>query len=182
MLAPLILPRELQGVATEALTKALREIDVLEQWPEEKPAFLSAPQPSAIAKTLVQAIHRHLVEPVPARIAYLFREDMERRGRVKLGVAGKASGKIEYLAGYDFTIEFNWAWWTKLTPAQRIALVDHELSHCGVNAKGAWTVIPHDVEEFSSIVRRWGLWTMDLVDFNTAIRETQTDLFAPTSS
>ena len=94
-------------------------------------------------------------------------------------MAGKASSKITYLTGHDFTLEFNWTYWTKLSPPQRIALVDHELSHCGVNDKGNWVVMPHDVEEFASIVERWGLWTGDLVQFNAAIKAIQTDLFAP---
>lgn len=180
MLAPLILPKELGGVA-EALTKAVREVEVLGAWPEEEPAFLAAAQPEALAKPLIKALHQELLKPAEASIAYLFRKEMEKRGRVRLGVASKASGKLEYLTGFDFVLEFNWTYWSQLTPPQRIALVDHELTHCSVTDKGAWTLVSHDVEEFGSIVRRWGLWTPDLVHFNAAIKATQMDLFAPAS-
>lgn len=175
-LAPLILPKPLTGVA-ESLTRAIREVAIIDTWPEDKPAFLSAPQPESIMKVLIPVLHQHLDVPRKASIVCLFREEMERRGRVRLGVAGKASSKITYLTGHDFTLEFNWTYWTKLSPPQRIALVDHELSHCGVNDKGNWMVVPHDVEEFATIVRRWGLWTPDLVEFNGAIKSMQTDLF-----
>lgn len=165
-LAPLVLPKELSGVAA-ALTKAVREVEVPGAWPEDKPAFLEASQAGAIGRALIHALHQELTN---AKIAFLFREQMEKRGMVRLGVAAKASAKIAYLTSFDFVLDFNWTWWTKLTPVQRIALVDHELSHCSTNDKGNWVVLPHDVEEFSSIVRRWGLWTPDLLTFNAAMK------------
>lgn len=174
-LAPLVLPKELTGVA-EKLTRAVREVEVLGQWPEDQASFLSAPQAEAIAKPLIAALHEHLLN---AKIAYLFREDMQRRGRVRLGVAGKASSKVAYLTGFDFVLDFNWTYWTKLTPVQRIALVDHELTHCARGPDGeGWAVRAHDVEEFSTIVQRWGLWTPDLLEFSTAVKNAQISLFA----
>lgn len=175
MLAPLILPKALSGVA-ERLTRAVRDVEVLLEWPDDKAPFVSAPQAEAIGTVLISALHPHLVE---AKIAYLFREGMQRRGRVRLGVAQKAGTKLVYLAGFDFVLDFNWTYWGKLTPVQRIALVDHELTHCARGPEGeGWAVRAHDVEEFSSIVERWGLWTRDLVDFSTAARESQINLFA----
>jgi hypothetical protein len=58
----------------------------------------------------------------------------------------------------------------------RMALVDHELSHCwfatvdndGVTQKfhqdGSpwWTIRGHDLEEFCGVVERHGLWSEDL--------------------
>jgi len=175
MLAPLVLPKDLMPAA-ERLTRAVREVEVVEAWPEDKPAFLPAPQAEAIAKPLIATLHPELEL---ASICYLFRESAERRGRVRLGIAGRASRKIAYLTGFDFVIDFNWTYWTKLTPVQRIALVDHELTHCtqGPGEEG-WALAPHDVEEFSSIVRRWGLWTPDLLTFNAAARDAQINLFA----
>jgi hypothetical protein len=72
---------------------------------------------------------------------------------------------------------FNWQAWAQLTPPQRIALVDHELAHCEQTDAG-WTMAGHDVEEFRSIVGRWGLWTPDLREFHTTASHAQTDLFA----
>jgi hypothetical protein len=173
MLGPLVLPKALSG-AGEHLTRAVREVELLATWPEGV-KFEPAIQPRAIANALIGAFHTHLVN---ARIEYLFRENLERRGRVRLGVASRAAGKLSYLAEVDFVIEFNWTYWAKLTPPQRIALVDHELCHCSRDDDGNWTMRSHDVEEFSEIVSRWGLWTPDLRIFNSALKNAQVDLFA----
>jgi putative metallopeptidase len=174
MRAPMILPTELTGVA-EALTKAVREVELLAEWPAGE-AFHTAEQPAAIAKPLIGAVHAHLK---PAHIAYLFKEDMKRRDRLLLGKAAKASGVLAFLAGFDFVLVFNWEAWAQLTPPQRIALVDHELAHCE-KAEAGWVMVGHDVEEFRSIVGRWGLWTPDLREFHTTASHAQTDLFQET--
>lgn len=166
-LAPLAFPKELAGAA-EALTSALREVGVPAEWPSDQPAFLSAEQPQRIALPLIEALHRDLVN---ARIAYLFREEMAKHGSVRLGAATKVGSKVNFLTDFDFTLDFNWTYWRQLTPMQRIALVDHELTHCARGPEGeGWAILGHDVEEFSSIVRRWGLWKPDLVTFNAAIK------------
>ena len=172
MLAPLVLPKALQS-AGEHLTRAVREVETLGEWPGT--TFEPARQPGAIAKALIGTLHHHLVN---ARIEYLYREKLERKGRVRLGVASKAAARLQYLASCDFVIEFNWEAWRILTAPQRIALVDHELSHCGRDDEsGVWILVPHDVEEFSSIVGRWGLWTPDLRVFSAALKGAQVDLF-----
>jgi hypothetical protein len=175
MLAPLVVPSELAGVA-DKLTRAVREVAVLGAWPDDQPAYVAAPQAEAIATVLIGALHAHLA---PAAITYTFRQDMQRRGRVRLGVAAKASAKLTYLAGFDFVLDFNWTYWGKLSPLQRVALVDHELTHCVRGPEGqGWAVASHDVEEFASIVERWGLWTPDLREFHRASVRAQIDLFA----
>lgn len=100
--------------------------------------------------------------------------------RLLLGKAAKGAGVLKHLTGYDFVITFNWQAWSKLTPPQRIALVDHELAHCGRDLEKGWVMIAHDVEEFRSIVERWGLWTPDLRDFHMASQNAQADLFQAT--
>lgn len=157
------------------LAKALNT-PVPEIWPEAE-KFLPANCPEAVAKVLIQSpLHNRLVN---ASVAYVFREEITQSGRVKGGVASKASGKLAYFTGHDFVIEFNHTVWLHLTPEQRIALVDHELAHCERDEEtGAWTMRDHDVEEFSDIVGRWGLWTPDLRGFGAAIKHAQLDLFA----
>lgn len=144
-------------------------------WPEDE-SYLGADQPGAIAGVVIEPLHPQLAL---AKIGYLFREKMERRGQVRLGTAAKASSKVLFLTGLDFLIEFNWQAWRELTPKQRIALVDHELCHCERDIeKGVYTLRHHDVEEFSEIVRRWGLWTPDLCGFGrVAIGAVQEELF-----
>lgn len=174
MKAPLILPKALGGVG-DALTAAVREVELLAKWPLDE-TFADAAQPRAMAKPLIGAVHQHLA---PAKIAYLYREDMERRGRLVLGKASKAAGVLAYLSGFDFVLVFNWKAWAQLTPPQRIALVDHELAHCEMGETG-WALVAHDVEEFRSIVGRWGLWTPDLREFHLTASHAQTDLFQET--
>lgn len=171
MLAPLILPRDLSGVA-EQLTAAIREIEVPGEWPGEK--FVQAHQASAIASALVGAVHTHLTS---AHIAYLFREQLAGHNCVVYGKAAKAAGLLEFLSGFDFTVMFNWTEWIRLTPPQRIALVDHELTHC-IRGETSWDLVGHDVEEFGAIVGRWGLWRPSLRAFQEAMSRSQHDLFA----
>lgn len=142
---------------------------VLAVWHKEE-TYHDAEQCSEIGDVLVDAIHTDLEH---AKIAYIFREKMKTRDRVVLGKASKADGKLAYFAGFDFVIEINWQEWRRLSDMQKIALIDHELSHCGreTDDKGEkkWVLISHDVEEFGGIVRRWGLWKNDLMVFAGAV-------------
>lgn len=155
----------------KALTTPVPEI-----WPEGE-KFLPANCPEAVATVLIQSrLHSRLVN---ASMAYVFREEITQSGRVKGGVASKASGKLAYFTGHDFVIEFSHTVWLRLTHEQRIALVDHELAHCERDSESeAWIMRDHDVEEFSDIVGRWGLWTPNLQGFGRAIAHAQIDLFA----
>jgi predicted metallopeptidase len=135
-------------------------------WPEDE-RILPAEQPQALGTVLVDALHRHLVD---ARIAWVFVKDKRERDVVRLGHAAKASTKVRFLAAVDYVIELNWTAWCTLSPAQRIAIVDHELCHCaGKDANGHWMERGHDVEEFGAIVGRWGLWKDDLKDFGRVV-------------
>ena len=163
------LPRKLAKFEA-ALTKAL-DRPVPGAWPDEK--FVEAEQPAAIGRVLTEALHLHLG---PAKIRYLFKKELSKGGMVKAGIAKRASAQLHYLTGIDFVLTFHWALWVTLTPEQRLALVDHELCHCGRDLEanhgaGKWTMIPHDVEEFAGIVQRWGLWEQGLVLFGAAVKE-----------
>ena len=81
----------------------------------------------------------------------------------------------------DFLITFDANWCFHATDLEFMALVEHELYHCGQKLD-EWgtprfskeTGLPlfamrsHDVEEFSGIVRRYGLWKDDLREFAAA--------------
>jgi hypothetical protein len=150
-------------------------------WPEGedgKPEkFLQAEAAASIAHVFIRScpLHARLSN---AKIAYLFRQAIVKGGKEKGGVASRASSKVAYLTGFDFVIEFSHDIWLKLTPEQRLALVDHELAHCERDPEtGAWTMRDHDVEEFSDVVNRWGLWTLPLRGFGRALETAQIDLF-----
>jgi len=76
------------------------------------------------------------------------------------------SGVHQFASGYQFVIQFNHDVWQTLTGLQREALVFHELEHIGYDVeKDKYYVIPHDVEEFSRVVHKYGLWREDVKKF-----------------
>lgn len=160
----------------EELTSALA-MPVLATWDKDQP-YRHAPQPEAIGKVLVDGIHADIGG---ARIGYLFREKMQKRERVVLATASKVGTKLAFFADLDFLVEVNWTAWRQLSPRQRVALIDHELCHFGIaeDEDGefeGWALVSHDLEEFGSIVTRWGLWKGDVAAFYRIMIE-QGDLF-----
>ncbi len=164
------LPRALHEYRDE-LYQALA-VPLPAEWPEGEELRL-AEQPAAVGKVLVRALHDDVEG---ARISYLFQEAMGSGERADLGKAKRASGPLAFLTEYAFVLTFNWSWWKLLNSLQRVALVDHELSHCGRDDDGKWILLHHDIEEFSGVVGRWGLWTAGLQTFGRAIKH-QLDLF-----
>lgn len=160
------LPKELRG-HREALESALATA-VPGNWPEGE-AFLPAEQPEAIGQALIEALHRELR---PARMAFVFKKMMRRGGaHLSLAKMKRSSGLLLYLGERDFVMIVNWTSWGALEVPQRIALIDHELCHAGVEAEnGKWILLHHDVEEFGDVVRRWGLWLPDLKSFGDVLR------------
>jgi hypothetical protein len=138
-----------------------------------------APEVQQIADELIPQYHPHLED---ALLLYVFTDQQRtRNGKQVLGTASKLSAKERYLLQAAaplhpqdlpdlrpaFLLMFAGALWPQLTEAQRVALVDHELMHCG--ADGA--LVPHDVEEFAAIIQRHGLWTPDVQAFAVAVQE-----------
>lgn len=110
----------------------------------------------ALADELIEAHHPHLRD---LNIGLLMRSEASRSGGKEIwGKAKKAGAELRTLLNLDFVIWLAADVWWRLEDNQRRALVDHELTHCGVNAEGAPTMIGHDFEEFTSIVKRHGLW------------------------
>lgn len=140
-----------------------------------------APPVQAIAATLIQEYHPHLQNK---RVVYIFRSRHAKSGRrIVMGRAKIVSGLNAFLALNEygegikenvlgehvteapdpfFIIEIAKDIWANLDHEKRKALVDHELSHCGIAGEKI-CIIPHDCEEFIAIVRRHGLWVPDLV-------------------
>lgn len=156
--------RGYEGDLAEALTVA-----VPQTW-DDTDKFVVADQAEAIAKVIRGPIHHRVRN---AKIAFVFRKSIRSRDREVWGKAGRADPKVKFFANYDFVLEFNWEAWLGLSQMQRIALVDHELEHLEREEEdgGAskYVLRSHDVEEFGSIVHRWGLWKKDLLPFADAI-------------
>lgn len=140
---------------------------ILANWdPDEK--YHDAKPCEEIGRVLVDRLEAH-AEIKNASIAYIFREKMKTRDREVWGKASKADGRLSFFNGFDFVIEINWQVWKRLSDLQRVALIDHELSHCtreqDDNGKYHFCLASHDLEEFGGVVERWGLWRQDLMVF-----------------
>lgn len=151
--------------------------------------YKRAPEVEEIANELIAKHHTHLVNE---RIEYVFRSTVQKQGGKEIwGKARKISGLNAFLSrslrdtemtieagdnvvAFDpsedyFVIEIAGDVWKFLKPEARVALVDHELTHCGVDwddeGKKRLVLYPHDLEEFAEVVRRHGLWRQDIKAF-----------------
>jgi hypothetical protein len=126
--------------------------------------------------SLVKRHHSHLND---ARIGMAWRRALkpDPDGRLVLGKCKKASDLDRELAAFDFVILLNQEAWNDLDHSQREALLDHELCHAQVartkdgdpkmDEKGriVYRLRKHDIEEFSEVVERHGLYKADLAAF-----------------
>lgn len=127
---------------------------------------------------------RHHPELRDAVIAYVFIPKAPiRGGRASLGSASKESAVHRLVSRVDFIIRLSKDRWELLEPQQQEALLDHELSHCvpKLDEDGErvdWEMRHHDLEEFTEIVARHGLWKEDVEAFAEAVKQLR--LFKPT--
>lgn len=157
-----------------------------------KTTFEPAPEVEEIAKELIGKYHGHLLD-FKVRIEYAFtNKTPKNKGKEVWAYVRKVSSLMAYLsetqetAGDFFAMVVSKPVWELLPPDKRQALVDHELCHLWAEADQAdeddADAIPeepvklslnsHDVEEFSPVVRRWGLWREDVEDFvNAALKK-----------
>lgn len=143
-----------------------------------------APEVAKIGRQLLVKHHDPALRD--ERIEYLFRSEAAKsNGRTIWGKARKVAGLNAFLANDDpaegpitedtpeveqfFVIEIAYDVWATLSAKQKIALVDHELSHLksGMNDKGeiVLSLRAHDLEEFEDVVKRHGLWKKDVEHF-----------------
>lgn len=127
-----------------------------------------------IAKELIPKYHPHLVN---SEIAYVFKnKEIKKGGKVVLATAEKCSPKVKFLSGgKEFVITVSFPSWQSLTDKQKRAVVDHELMHCLVDdddesGEKKLIILPHDVEEFYSIIERNNLWKEDLVALGRVVK------------
>ena len=137
----------------------------------------------ALLDELVRDHHDHLA---PARIAlaWALSWQPDADGRVKIGACMKANDLARELAPFDFVILLRRAFWKdeRVTDDQRRALLDHELCHAArattksgedaVDERGrpVWRIRKHDIEEFSEIIERHGMYSHDLENIAAALR------------
>ncbi|HMV51003.1 MAG TPA: putative metallopeptidase [Blastocatellia bacterium] len=136
--------------------------------------YSPAPEVEQIAQALILDYHTHLST---ARIKFVFcAEPSKRRGQIVWGKAKLVTGLNAWLVTPEdersedpepfFVLEIARLIWDQLDDKAQRALVDHELSHFDVDIdSGDYRLMPHDLEEFTSVVRRHGLWRPEVSEF-----------------
>lgn len=131
-----------------------------------------------MAQQIIPVYHPHLAT---ARISFTFVDKGSmKNGRPVLGSAKKVSGQVQFLLERDFLIEVAADHWHTLADTQRRALVDHLLERCygeedEKTGDMKWKTREPDVQEFSTILRRHGAWTVDLAGFVTVAKSINID-------
>jgi hypothetical protein len=140
-----------------------------------------APEVREIAERLITKYHQHLLD-FNVKLEYVFVDKTPKAKGIEIwGTCRKVSSLNAFLAnaqdGSDpfFVITISEPVWDVLPPDKREALVDHELCHAWAEASQKedddesdpvkLSVRPHDLEEFSCIVRRHGLWRDNVKSF-----------------
>lgn len=119
-----------------------------------------------IAQELVEEYHPFLKE---ARIGFVFRSEASvSKGKSTVGKVSKISDKMRPVLDLDFLIWIAKDVYEKLDAERRRAVIDHGLTHITTGA-GGLTLRHHDIEEFRSIIERYGLWNYDLVETRKAM-------------
>ncbi len=156
--------------------------------------FSDAPAVREIAEELIPKYHQHLID-FSVKIQYVFIDKTPKSQGVEVwGTCRKISGLNAHLFNPQgdgdafFVITISQDVWEILPHDKRVALVDHELCHAHAMAKQQkdeaesaedmetdnpvkLSVKPHDLEEFTCIVRRYGLWRDDIKAFVEAALE-----------
>lgn len=139
--------------------------------------------------------HAHLVEN-EIDLAFLFRcEEKMMGGRQILGtvyepkVQGGLKDVFEWMIRRllgrlpRFLVVLDEAYWAECGERNREILVFHELTHCqqkndrygaprfDLDGRPVYGLMAHDVEEFTSVVRRYGVWNDGLREFIEAARQ-----------
>jgi hypothetical protein len=141
-------------------------------------------EPYRILRDLVAQHHTDVAEANFA-VAYRHGWKADKDGKLVLGKCQKASDLSRELADYDFIIILNSEVWNspEFGHAEKVALMDHELSHAAVatdengeakqddRGRLVYRVRKHDLEEFQAVVRRRGFYHRDLQEFAAVVVE-----------
>ena len=96
------------------------------------------------------------------------------------GKMEKTSGVWKYLSDYNYVLLLHKPVWLELSGNQQNALVFHELMHIKTredkDEKISWSIRRHDVEEFTCVVRKHGLWSPQLKVLGSLMRDTEEEM------
>lgn len=133
--------------------------------------------PYWMLESLVQEHHHRLVS-ANIQLFWRYNWKADRDGRLKIGEARLCSDPDRLLHKKDFVISLNHKSWQMMDESQRMAVIDHELTHCQVDLEQdgetvkvdsvgriVYRIRGHDVEEFGEVVSRNGLYLPALESF-----------------
>lgn len=125
------------------------------------------PEVEEIIEKLVVSIHRHLTD---AHFIAIGRPECPKKHGKQVWASVRLASQAEKILSdedVDYIVTVSLDVWSKLPDAMRLALLDHELSHCaGYDFEAEkWTLAGHDIEEFAGVLQRRGAWRADLVAF-----------------
>jgi hypothetical protein len=126
--------------------------------------------PKDVVDLAEQVRKKHHPDLEGAKIGYVMLPGRpSNKGKTILGRCKKIGRGEALFCEVDFIVGFPKDSWDTLDDRQKIAVADHELCHCGnkldKDGKARWCIIPHDVEEFSLVVKRHGLYLGDQTEF-----------------
>lgn len=126
-----------------------------------------------VARKVIAEHHPALAQ---LKIAYLKRFGAwSSKGRDTWAKLFKASDRDRLLHEYDYVLVVNAGVWAALDGPTREALIDHELSHVGMDKNGNWKLFGHDLEDFIAVVRRRGAWMEEARRYLEAAEEHKTE-------
>lgn len=129
-------------------------------------AYQDSPELQSVGLALIQKNHPDLKS---LNVGYLFRDAASvSRGHITMGMAIKVDDRNYVFGGKDVIVEIARDVWDRLDAELQTVLMDHELSHIGVeldekgntvltnNGRPKIFIKHHDIEEFSTILDRYG--------------------------
>lgn len=148
--------------------------------------FEPAHEVRELAEQIIGKHHPHLVDAKDL-IGYYFRHGSSDWA----GKAHKCTAFERHVTDKMLMMFVNWDAWRALKYDQRLALVDHELCHFSrkeehwpdpetgklkmryapADDPDSWQMREHDVEEFSDVIARHGLWETGIENFAATIRK-----------
>jgi len=174
------------------------------------PRTKSSPKPKKVAYELIDptSVAGHPMYRLLAELVTAYHEDLASAritlawctswqpdidGHVTIGKCKRSGDLDRELAQFDFVILLRRSFWldTRVSDAQRAALLDHELCHAGVKldrrgdpavddrGRIVYRTRKHDIEEFTAIVARHGCYKADLEAFAKALILRGTPEFTP---
>jgi hypothetical protein len=133
-----------------------------------------AKEVAKLAKFLIPKHHPNLAT---ASIGYLFKnKTVLKGGKAVVASIKRCDAMLKHLTSYDYIMTVSYSSWNNLTDKQKVAVTDHELSHCQVEedeetGELSYKLISHDFEDFYAILDRHGLYMDDLKDLKKVAKK-----------